>query len=146
MEEKVLLVDDEKKFLEVMSERLTTRGVTVTTATSAAEALEQIEANLFDAVILDLKMPGMDGIEALKRMKAKRPELQIILLTGHATVEKGVEAIKLGAMDFVEKPVDLKSLGEKIKQAKQKKMLIVDEANRETVQGVLKRWGMWYFL
>jgi DNA-binding NtrC family response regulator len=143
MEEKVLLVDDEKKFLEVMSERLTTRGVTVTTATSAAEALEQIEANLFDAVILDLKMPGMDGIEALKRMKAKRPELQIILLTGHATVEKGVEAIKLGAMDFVEKPADLESLGEKIKQAKQKKMLIVDEANRETVQGVLKRWGMW---
>lgn len=143
MEEKVLLVDDEKKFLDVMSERLTTRGVTVTTATSAAEALEQIEANLFDAVILDLKMPGMDGIEALKRMKAKRPELQIILLTGHATVEKGVEAIKLGAMDFVEKPADLESLGEKIKQAKQKKMLIVDEANRETVQGVLKRWGMW---
>jgi len=143
MEEKVLLVDDEKKFLEVMSERLTTRGVTVTTATSAAEALEQIEANLFDAVILDLKMPGMDGIEALKRMKAKRPELQIILLTGHATVEKGVEAIKLGAMDFVEKPADLESLGDKIKQAKQKKMLIVDEANRETVQGVLKRWGMW---
>jgi len=143
MEEKVLLVDDEKKFLEVMSERLTTRGVTVTTATSAAEALEQIEANLFDAVILDLKMPGMDGIEALKRMKAKRPELQIILLTGHATVEKGVEAIKLGAMDFVEKPADLESLSEKIKQAKQKKMLIVDEANRETVQGVLKRWGMW---
>ena len=143
MEEKVLLVDDEEKFLEVMSERLTTRGVTVTTATSAAEALEQIEANLFDAVILDLKLPGMDGIEALKRMKAKRPELQIILLTGHATVEKGVEAIKLGAMDFVEKPADLESLGEKIKQAKQKKMLIVDEANRETVQGVLKRWGMW---
>ncbi len=143
MEEKVLLVDDEKKFLEVMSERLTTRGVTVTTATSAAEALEQIEANLFDAVILDLKMPGMDGIEALKRMKAKRPELQIILLTGHATVEKGVEAIKLGAMDFVEKPADLEYLSEKIKQAKQKKMLIVDEANRETVQGVLKRWGMW---
>jgi DNA-binding NtrC family response regulator len=143
MEEKVLLVDDEKKFLEVMSERLTTRGVTVTTATSAAEALEQIEANLFDAVILDLKMPGMDGIEAMKRMKAKRPELQIILLTGHATVEKGVEAIQLGAMDFVEKPADLESLGEKIKQAKQKKMLIVDEANRETVQGVLKRWGMW---
>lgn len=143
MEEKVLLVDDEEKFLEVMSERLTTRGVTVTTATSAAEALEQIEANLFDAVILDLKMPGMDGIEAMKRMKAKRPELQIILLTGHATVEKGVEAIKLGAMDFVEKPADLESLGEKIKQAKQKKMLIVDEANRETVQGVLKRWGMW---
>jgi DNA-binding NtrC family response regulator len=126
-----------------MSERLTARGVTVTTATSAAEALEQIEANLFDAVILDLKMPGMDGIEAMKRMKAKRPELQIILLTGHATVEKGVEAIQLGAMDFVEKPADLESLGEKIKQAKQKKMLIVDEANRETVQGVLKRWGMW---
>ena len=143
MEEKVLLVDDEKKFLEVMSERLTTRGVTVTTATSAAEALEQIEANLFDAVILDLKMPGMDGIEAMKRMKAKRPELQIILLTGHATVEKGVEAIKLGAMDFVEKPADLESLREKIKQAKQKKMLLVDEANRERVQGVLKRWGMW---
>jgi DNA-binding NtrC family response regulator len=141
MNTKVLLVDDETQFLDVMRERLATRGMTVATSDSAAGALAQIDAEHFDAVILDLKMPGMDGLETLNRIKQKRPEVQVILLTGHATVEKGVEAIKLGAMDVVEKPADLESLAEKIKNAKEKKMLIVEKANQDRIMDILKHHG-----
>ena len=141
MTEKVLLVDDEEDFLEVMGERLAARGIEVTTSVSAEDALEQIDKDIFDAVVLDLQMPGMNGLDALKKIKERHPEIQVILLTGHATVEKGVEAIKLGAMDFVEKPADLSVLGEKIKKAHKKKMLIVDETNKKRVVDALRRYG-----
>jgi DNA-binding NtrC family response regulator len=141
MNEKVLLVDDEEDFLEVMGERLMSRGIDVTTSASAEDALEQIEKDIFDAVILDLQMPVMDGIDTLKKIKARHPELQVILLTGHATVEKGVEAIKSGAMDLVEKPADLEVLGEKIKKAHKKKMLIVDKTSKKRVIDALRRYG-----
>ena len=95
MSEKVLLVDDEIEFLEIMSERMTARGMEVTTAQSADQALAIIAKKSFDAIVMDFQMPGMDGMEALKTIKNKRPELQIILLTGYATVEKTVEAIKV---------------------------------------------------
>ena len=131
MAEHVLLVDDEKDFLDVMKERLSARGMRVSTEVSPEKALERIESELFDALILDLQMPGVDGLEALKRAKQTRPELQVILLTGHATVENGVEAIKLGAMDFSEKPADLETLSEKIKRAKQNKMLIVEKTHAQ---------------
>jgi DNA-binding NtrC family response regulator len=142
MSEKVLLVDDEKDFLEVMGERLTSRGMDVSTSESAADAIEKIGNDVYDAVILDLQMPGMDGIEALRQIKEKRPEVQVILLTGHATVEKAVDAIKLGAMDFIEKPADLKAISEKIKKASQKKMLIVDKMNQDRFIEVLQRYGI----
>ena len=142
MAEHVLLVDDEQEFLDVMKERLETRGMKVSTEVSAEDALKRIESELFDALILDLKMPGIDGLEALKRAKTARPELQVILLTGHASVEKGVEAIKLGAMDFVEKPADLNALSEKIKRARQTKMLIVEKMNQEKIVEMLRRFGM----
>jgi DNA-binding NtrC family response regulator len=142
MAEHVLLVDDEQDFLEVLAERLTARGMKVSTEVSAEKALERIGSELFDALILDLKMPGIDGLEALKRAKKARPELQVILLTGHATVEQGVEAIKLGAMDFVEKPADLETLSEKIKRARQNKMLIVEKMNQEKIVEMLRRFGI----
>jgi DNA-binding NtrC family response regulator len=142
MSEKILLVDDEEDFLEVMSERLTSRGMIVATSNSAEEAYQRVDKELFDAVILDLKMPGADGLEILKRIKERRPELQVILLTGHATVEAGVEAIKLGAMDFIEKPADLEALGEKIRKAKQNKMLIVEKMNEEKILEMLRRFGV----
>lgn len=141
MAEKVLLVDDEKDFLEVMSERMQARGIEVKTTDSAVDALDMIEKESYDAIILDFMMPEMDGIETLKAIKEKRPELQIILLTGHATVEKGVEAMKLGALDFVEKPADLEALSEKIKKAKSEKMLIVEKKSKEKVDDILKRFG-----
>ena len=141
MSEKVLLVDDEKEFLEIMSERMKARDMDVTTATSADQALEILEKEAFDAIILDFQMPGMDGMEALKAIKAKKPEAQIILLTGYATIEKGVEAMKIGATDFVEKPADLEVLAEKIKNAKAEKMLIVEKQTEDKVKNIIKKYG-----
>ena len=142
MTERVLLVDDEVEFLEIMSERMQARGIEVTTSTSAQEALELIHTESFDAVILDFMMPEMNGLEALQAIKEKKPELQIILLTGHATVEKGVEAMKLGAMDVVEKPADLEALAEKVKKAHDKKMLLVEKRDKDKVIEMLRKFGM----
>jgi len=141
MSEKVLLVDDEKDFLEAMSERMKSRDMEVTTASSAKEALEKIEHENFDAIVLDFQMPGMDGMEALKSMKTKQPESQIILLTGYATVEKTVEAMKIGAADFLEKPADLEILSQKIKQAKAEKILIVKKQQEKRVIDIIKKYG-----
>jgi len=141
MSEKVLLVDDEEDFLEVMSERMQARGMQVETCTSAEEAFEKIKSEYFDAIILDFMMPGIDGMDALKEIKATRPEAQIILLTGHATVEKGVEAMKLGATDFLEKPADLEALEKKIKDASTRRMLIVEKQAEDRVKDTLRRFG-----
>jgi DNA-binding NtrC family response regulator len=141
MKEKILLVDDEKEFLEIMAERMSARDMDVTTAASAMEAIKLIETHSYDAVVLDLMMPEMDGLDALKAMKDKRPELQIILLTGYATVEKGIEAMKLGAMDLVQKPADLQSLTEKIKKAQANKMIIVEKKAEEKIQNIITSKG-----
>ena len=142
MEEKVLLVDDEKDFLEVMAERMTARGIEVSTASSAAEAIRLAEKESFDAIIVDLMMPDMDGIEALKLLKKKKPETQVILLTGHATLEKGIEAMKLGAVDFLEKPADMNQLTKKIKKAHAHKMMVVEKQIEEKMKKImgLKGW------
>lgn len=142
MKERVLLVDDEVEFLEIMAERMRARDMEVTTSTSATEALSLIATESYDAVIMDFMMPEMDGIQALKAIKGKRPEMQIILLTGHATVEKGVEAIKAGALDFVEKPADLDALSEKIRTAHHKKAIIVEKQSRDKVIEMLRKFGM----
>lgn len=130
MSEKVLIIDDEQEFTEALAERMTNRGMTVSTSSSAIEGLQSVEEQSFDVVVLDLQMPEMDGIETLKILKKKRPELQVILLTGHATVEKGIEAMKLGAMDLLEKPADMTTLTEKIKKAQAKKMILVEKKIR----------------
>ncbi len=137
MSEKVLLVDDEGDFLEALSQRMTSRGMEVTTTTSAREAIKKVEEGSFDAVILDLMMPEMDGLEVLQTLKQKKPEIQVILLTGHASVAKGIEAMKLGAMDFLEKPAEIKELTEKIKKAQAKKMILVEKRNEEKIQKIL---------
>jgi len=142
MSERVLLVDDEEEFLDIMSERMRNRGMEVVTASSAKEALEKIENDLFDAIILDLMMPDMNGLETIKAIKEKKPELQVILLSGQATLEKGIEAMKLGALDVVEKPADMETLVEKIKKAESKRALIVDKQTQENVKEMLKRYGM----
>ncbi|MEW6185318.1 MAG: response regulator [Thermodesulfobacteriota bacterium] len=141
MSEKVLLVDDEVEFLDTLSERMRNRGMEVATSSSGVEALKKVDKEAYDVIILDLQMPGVDGLEALKILKAKRPELQVILLTGHATIEKGIEAMKLGAMDFLEKPADLGQLTEKIKKAQAKKMLIVEKQNEDKIKKILEEKG-----
>lgn len=139
--EKVLLVDDEKEFLEIMAERMEARDMNVTTTTSPKDALKKAEEDSYDAIILDLMMPEMDGLETLKELKKKNPDLQVILLTGHATVEKGVEAMKLGATDLLEKPADLKVLTEKIKKAHAKKMVLVQKKTEEKIRHILAEKG-----
>ena len=141
MTEKVLLVDDEEDFLEVLAERMTNRGIEVATATSATEAIRIAGEESFDAIIVDLMMPEMDGLEALKLIKEEKPESQVILLTGHATIDKGIEAMKLGAVDFLEKPADLSQLTEKIKKAHAKKMIIVEKQIEEKVKKVMRSMG-----
>ena len=121
MSAKVLLVDDEKDFLDIMVERMAARGLDVATAGSAEDALKMIVAESYDAVIMDLMMPEMDGFKALKLFKETRPDLPIILLTANVPEEKCIEAIKLGAMDVIEKPADLNLLTQKIKEAKARK-------------------------
>lgn len=135
----VLLVDDEEKFLDVLSQRLGTRGLDAVTATSGEEALVKIKNKNFDAIILDVMMPGMGGIETLKRIRKENPEVQIIMLTGRGTVDKAVEAIKEGAIDFLEKPADIEKLLEKIENARQKKSLLVMKNIEEKVKGLSQR-------
>jgi len=142
MTEKVLLIDDEKEFIDTLAERMRNRGMDVETVTSPKKALQLVEEGSFDAVVLDLQMPEMDGLEALRILKEKRPEIQVILLTGHATVEKGIEAMKLGAMDLVEKPADLSVLTEKIQKAQAKKMILVEKKSEEKIKNIMmsKSW------
>ena len=121
MSEKLLIVDDEKDFLDIMAERLRARGMDVSTTTSAEVALRRVEEESFDVVIMDFIMPAMDGFKAMKLLKEKRPEVQIILLTGNVPGEMISRAEKLGALSVIEKPADLKTLIEKIKQAKTQK-------------------------
>ena len=142
MGERVLLVDDEEEFLEIMAERMRNRGMEVVAVTSAKEALEKIEKELFDAIILDFMMPGMNGLETIKAIKKKKPQLQVILLSGQATLSKGIEAMKLGALDVVEKPADMELLVAKIKKAGSKTALIVDKQTQENVEEMLKRFGV----
>ncbi len=141
MTEKILLIDDEQDFLTVMSERMEARNIAVSTATSAKEGLAKVAAGSFDAVILDLAMPEMDGIEALRLLKEKNPDLEVILLTGHATIKQGIEAMKLGALDLMEKPADLNALAEKIKMAQAKKMVIAEKKNEEMIRKIMATKG-----
>lgn len=139
--EKILLVDDEVEFTSVLAERMEARGIKVETAASGAAAVERVKDTYYDAVVLDLAMPGMDGIETLKHLLAVNPDIQVIFLTGKATLEKAVEAVKLGALDFLEKPVKFEALLDKVKDAKEKKILLVEKREAEKIRNILGKKG-----
>ncbi|MCP4903247.1 MAG: response regulator [bacterium] len=138
---KVLLVDDEEDFIEALAKRLQGRGLNVSTAESGSQALELVEKHDFDTVVLDLAMPGMDGIETLRRIKDTDETVQVILLTGHGTVPSGVEAMKLGAIDFLQKPATFEELLEKIKEAGAKKAVLVEKRTEKQVADILREKG-----
>lgn len=138
---KVLLVDDEKEFTETLSERLQLRDMEVFTASSGKEALDLAGQHRFDTVILDLQMPGMDGIETLKFLLAADADQQIIVLTGHGTISKSVEALKAGATDFFEKPINIQTLSEKIGRAAVNRLTLLQERSAQAIEDVLKKKG-----
>lgn len=121
----VLLVDDEAGFLKTLSKRMEKRGMKVSTALSGSEALEKLKSGKgvsnFDVVILDVKMPGMDGLETLSRIKVEHPNLEVVMLTGHATVENAIEGMKGGAFDYLMKPCPIDLLVMKVDRAVIKK-------------------------
>jgi two-component system, OmpR family, response regulator len=120
---KLMIVDDEVDFLETIVKRLKARGIAVTGVGSGYKALEALDGDSPDVIILDVKMPGMDGIETLREIKKKTPLTEVIMLTGHASVESGIQGMQLGAFDYVMKPVALDELLEKVRQAYERKLL-----------------------
>ncbi len=135
---KVLLVDDEEEFIELMSQRLETRGLKVVTVTSGEKAIAVAKDHKFDVAVIDLAMPGIDGIETLTQIKELRPDIEVIMLTGQATVQSGIEAMKHGAIDFLEKPVDLNVLLEKIRHAKKERMHALEMKSALEMKNILK--------
>jgi DNA-binding response OmpR family regulator len=118
---KLLLVDDEEMFLEYLSKRLINHAYDVTPCLLGEEALEKVRDDHFDVVILDVLMPGIDGIETLCEIKKLKPLTEVILLTGRASLESGIEGMRLGAFDYLRKPCDTEELVSKIEQAYERK-------------------------
>ena len=126
----VLVVDDERDFLEPLVERLQLRRLNAEGVDSAEAALRHLAEKPVDVVVLDVKMPGMDGIQALKEIKARYPTVEVVLLTGHASVESGMEGLELGAFDYLIKPVKLDELLERILEAYDRKMVLQEMAGK----------------
>ena len=117
MKTRVLIVDDEKEFTESLAERLSIRGYYVDWCFTGQDAVDKLKSYNFDVIILDVVMPGMDGIEALREIKRVKPLTEVIMLTGHATVETAIDGMKLGAFDYLMKPCEASELVDKIEKA-----------------------------
>ena len=120
---KVLLVDDEEKFVISNAKLLSKRGYDILTALDGKEALQKLEVNDIHVTILDVKMPGMDGIAVLKEIKNRFPLVEVVMLTGHATFESAVSGLKIGAGDYLMKPCQLSELIQKIEEAYEKRKI-----------------------
>ncbi len=114
---RIMLVDDEERFLSTTKKLLSKKGIDLLTALSGGEALEMLNSHSVHVVILDVKMPGMDGMATLREIKRQHPLTEVIMLTGHATVESAVEGLKSGATDYLMKPADIDELLEKAEEA-----------------------------
>jgi DNA-binding NtrC family response regulator len=119
---KVLMVDDEEDFVTTMAERLEMRDVSPDVALTGEQALERVADDIPDVMVLDLKMPGIDGMEVLKRVRKAYPQVQVIILTGHGSEKDEAEARRLGAFAYLQKPVDMEKLVKTLRDAYKKKM------------------------
>ena len=120
---RVLLVDDEAGFVEALVKRLVRRNVDATAVHSGRDALARLSDRPLDVVVLDVKMPGMDGLATLREIKKRRPLVEVIMLTGHADVEVAIEGMEQGAFDYLMKPCDIDELMYKIQDAREKKAI-----------------------
>jgi two-component system response regulator CpxR len=141
MKIRVLLVDDEQEFVEVLAERLEVRDIVVTKAFSGDEALAGIKEKAVDVVILDVAMPGKDGVATLKEIKQLNPILEVIMLTGNATVDSAVEGMRLGAYDYLMKPTETKDLLEKIVKAYKRKTEQEERIRQAEIERIMQRRG-----
>lgn len=133
---RLMLVDDEERFIQTTQKLLLKHGYDVITASSGPECLQKLDQELVHVVILDVKMPDMDGVETLKRIKQKFPMVEVIMLTGHATAESAVEGMKSGAIDYLVKPADIDDLIAKAEEAFKKRMDL--ESKIQTVEALKK--------
>ena len=139
----ILLVDDEAPFVETMTKRLSKRDLNIITAFSGEEALERLNINRnTDVVILDVKMPGMNGIETLAKIRNQFPLTEVIMLTGHATVESAIEGMKLGAFDYLMKPCEIEQLMAKVQEATKKKRYHEEKIKEARVREALSAHGL----
>jgi len=138
MKVRVLLVDDELEFIDPLAQRLDARGFAVDTAVSADLALCIIKEKELDVVILDVLMPGKSGIEALKEIKQEKPLVEVIMLTGHATVETAIQGMKLGAFDYLMKPINIDDLVEKIKKSYARKSEHEERIRQATISKITR--------
>jgi DNA-binding NtrC family response regulator len=133
---KLLFVDDEIKFLKSIAERLSLKNFDVITASNGEEAIASAEKDLFDVAVVDFQMPGMDGAQVLKALKDKHKYLEIIMLTGHATVDSAVECTKLGAFKYLEKPYAFEKLVETITEAYEARLKKKFEHNQKRIEEI----------
>ncbi len=120
---RILIVDDEVAFANNLLKLMSKRGYDIIAVYNGADAVNIVGEKEFDVIILDMKMPGMDGIATLKEIKKKAPLVEVVILTGHGSVESGIEGMQLGAFDFLMKPVRIDELQEKVSEAYQRKLI-----------------------
>jgi len=141
MNVQVLLVDDEKDFTDTLGERLLARGFEVRTASSGDEGLALLKEKAPDVVVLDVLMPGKDGVEVLREIKTVNPIVEVIMLTGHGTIETAIEGLKLGAYDYLLKPTDTGELVAKILRAYARKSEQEDRIRRAEIANIVAKRG-----
>ncbi len=139
--DRVLLIDDEEEFVRALAKRLKARGLNVDISPDGESAVAKVKQSDFDVIVLDLAMPGIDGLETLKRLRKVNPDLQVILLTGHGSIKSGVAAMKSGATDFLEKPAPFPELLAKIQEASAKRMVLVEKRRENQVKDILRGRG-----
>ena len=141
MKVRVLLVDDEEQFVETLALRLEARDFAVATAFKGDQALDYLKGKDVDVVVLDVLMPGLSGIDTLREMKKIRPLTEVIMLTGHATVETAIEGVKLGAFDYLMKPTEIEELVEKIAKAQARKTEHEERIQKATIERITQTRG-----
>ena len=137
MTPRILIVDDEEDFVNALAERLTIREYNVATSYSGQDALDKIKEHNYDIVILDVKMPGTNGIDVLKEIKTIKPLTEVIMLTGNATVETAIEGMKLGAYDYLMKPCEADDLTQKLNNAYKKKTEHEDKIREARIKEII---------